>query len=94
MCEYINSKLDDQTRSNIFPSYSRSLAAVHEDAYEAFQTSRDLNSVIERCLQRSKKSKSKKQESNSSNVEITLMTPVLPMLVKAFCILFALFKSL
>lgn len=59
------------------------LAAVHEDAYEAFQTSRDLNSVIERCLQRSKKSKSKKQESNSSNVEITLMTPVLPMLAEA-----------
>ena len=66
------------------------LAAVHEDAYQAFQTSRDLASVIERCTQGStasgkleKPSASSSGCSAGSKVALSLMTPVLPMLAEA-----------
>ncbi|CAL7941000.1 unnamed protein product [Xylocopa violacea] len=63
------------------------LGAVHEDAYEAFQTSRDLNSVIERCLQGSSKVEKPSMflPGPSTNIKatISLMTPVLPMLAEA-----------
>ncbi|OAD52215.1 DNA ligase 3 [Eufriesea mexicana] len=62
------------------------LGAVHDDAYEAFQTSRDLNSVIERCLEGSSKiGKPSSSPGQSSNTKVTLalMTPVLPMLAEA-----------
>ena len=62
------------------------LAAVHDDAYKAFQTSRDLDSVVERCWRGSWKfDKPSSSPGPSSNVEITLslMTPVLPMLAEA-----------
>ncbi|XP_043252498.1 DNA ligase 3 [Colletes gigas] len=66
------------------------LGAVHEDAYRAFQTSRDLNSVIERCLQTStivdklsKPSSSTLKSPTGIKVALSLMTPVLPMLAEA-----------
>ncbi|XP_076632497.1 DNA ligase 3 [Colletes latitarsis] len=66
------------------------LGAVHEDAYRAFQTSRDLNSVIERCLQTttnadklSKPSSSSLKSPTGIKVALSLMTPVLPMLAEA-----------
>lgn len=73
----------------VFCRYVCSLAAVHDDAYKAFQTSRDLDSVIERCWRGSPKfDKPSSSPGPSSNVKITLslMTPVLPMLV-SFCML-------
>ncbi|KOC62534.1 DNA ligase 3 [Habropoda laboriosa] len=63
------------------------LAAVHENAYEAFQTSRDLNSVIDRCLKGSSKIGISPSisvgHSSDDKIALTLMTPVLPMLAEA-----------
>ncbi|KOX79317.1 DNA ligase 3 [Melipona quadrifasciata] len=65
------------------------LAAVHQDAYEAFQTSRDLDSVVERCLRGSWKSDEPSSSSSSLGpspdvkIKLSLMTPVLPMLAEA-----------
>ncbi|XP_076757247.1 DNA ligase 3 [Xylocopa sonorina] len=63
------------------------LGAVHDDAYEAFQTSRDLDSVLERCLQGSTKIEKPTTflPGPSTNIKatISLMTPVLPMLAEA-----------
>lgn len=56
------------------------LEGLHPDAYEAYQASRDLETVITKCLS---------NESNIGNLkktveaEIKLMTPVLPMLAEA-----------
>ncbi|XP_076168075.1 DNA ligase 3 [Ptiloglossa arizonensis] len=66
------------------------LGAVHVDAYAAFQTSRDLNSVIERCLKSStnpgkieKRSSSSSGSASGNRVALSVMTPVLPMLAEA-----------
>ncbi|KZC14850.1 PREDICTED: DNA ligase 3 [Dufourea novaeangliae] len=62
------------------------LAAVDNDAYKAFQTSRDLVTVLERCLQGSKIGKPSSSSAGSSSgnkVSLSLMTPVLPMLAEA-----------
>ncbi|XP_053981861.1 DNA ligase 3 [Hylaeus volcanicus] len=66
------------------------LEAVHEKAYAAFQTSRDLNRVIERCWQGSSTSDRFGNPSSSTSgvrtdnkVALSLMTPVLPMLAEA-----------
>ncbi|XP_018321906.1 DNA ligase 3 [Agrilus planipennis] len=55
------------------------LDAVHKNAYEAYQASRDLNSVIDRCL----KGSGKVLAGSSIKAKISLMTPVLPMLAEA-----------
>ncbi|KAJ8922088.1 hypothetical protein NQ315_008729 [Exocentrus adspersus] len=52
------------------------LDGVHPDAYEAYQASRDLVAVIGKCFD-------KKHKANKSKAEISLMTPVLPMLAEA-----------
>ncbi|CAK9798733.1 DNA ligase 3 [Anthophora quadrimaculata] len=63
------------------------LAAVHPDAYAAFQTSRDLNTVIDRCLKGSSKIETSPTKflghSSDDKITLTLMTPVLPMLAEA-----------
>ncbi|XP_063909442.1 DNA ligase 3 isoform X2 [Zophobas morio] len=50
------------------------LEGVHPDAYQAFQLSRDIKAVINRCLG---------GKGKSSKATIELMTPVLPMLAEA-----------
>ncbi|XP_046411697.1 DNA ligase 3 isoform X1 [Neodiprion fabricii] len=70
------------------------LDAIHEDAYAAFQSSRDLETVVSRFVEdsplfsSSKKSAGNretdpKRTSTGSKVGLTLMTPVLPMLAEA-----------
>nr|CAH7750695.1 unnamed protein product [Callosobruchus chinensis] len=54
------------------------LDAVHPDAYEAYQASRNLEAVIEKCLKNGGKTSSK-----NVKADISLMTPVLPMLAEA-----------
>lgn len=56
------------------------LEGVHPDAYEAYQSCRDINVVIRRCLGSSSKTSSK---TNMVKATISLMTPVLPMLAEA-----------
>ncbi|XP_967954.1 DNA ligase 3 [Tribolium castaneum] len=48
------------------------LDGVHPDAYQAFQSSRDIKAVIDRCL-----------KDKGTKARIELMTPVLPMLAEA-----------
>ncbi|XP_044259293.1 DNA ligase 3 [Tribolium madens] len=48
------------------------LDGVHPDAYQAFQSSRDIKTVIGRCL-----------KDKGAKARIVLMTPVLPMLAEA-----------
>ncbi|KAL3272358.1 hypothetical protein HHI36_013837 [Cryptolaemus montrouzieri] len=56
------------------------LDGVHPDAYEAYQSLRDLHEVIRKCLLcQGKQLNSKK----SVNAGISVMTPVLPMLAEA-----------
>ncbi|XP_031835659.2 DNA ligase 3 [Nomia melanderi] len=62
------------------------LGAVHDDAYAAFQTSRDLVNVVKRCLPDSRGGQPPPSSSKSpsgNKVALTLMTPVLPMLAEA-----------
>ncbi|XP_025602268.2 DNA ligase 3 isoform X1 [Athalia rosae] len=71
------------------------LDAIHEDAYEAFQASRDLESVVARFVKRSGNTENnittdhpdgedrKKPTVSGSKIGISLMTPVLPMLAEA-----------
>ncbi|CAH1967261.1 unnamed protein product [Acanthoscelides obtectus] len=54
------------------------LDGVHPDAYEAYQASRNLDAVMEKCLKNDGKTRSK-----NVKADITLMTPVLPMLAEA-----------
>ncbi|VEN47869.1 unnamed protein product [Callosobruchus maculatus] len=54
------------------------LDAVHPDAYEAYQASRNLEAVIEKCLKNDGKTTTK-----NVKADISLMTPVLPMLAEA-----------
>lgn len=51
------------------------LDGLHPDAYQAFQSSRDIKSVIKRCLEGGK--------TCTTKATIHLMTPVLPMLAEA-----------
>lgn len=53
-----------------------SLDAIHPDAYDAFQASRDLKTIISDAL---------KSKGGALTVQASLMTPVLPMLVNPFC---------
>lgn len=59
------------------------LEGVHPDAYHVFQTSRDLNIVIDRVLSHSSGVKLKNASHKSVEAKIVLMTPVLPMLAEA-----------
>lgn len=60
------------------------LEGVHPDAYNVFQTSRDLNMVIDRVLAQSSSGVKHKDTSHKSVVaKVVLMTPVLPMLAEA-----------
>lgn len=63
------------------------LNAIHPDAYQAFQTSRDLKSVVCKLglRQDSKDSNSDTEDEGDkpkTNISLNLMTPVLPMLVR------------
>ncbi|KAL1138090.1 hypothetical protein AAG570_009785 [Ranatra chinensis] len=57
------------------------LDAVHPDAYEAFQTSRDINSIIKKIAGNS--SSPSKTGTNTIDIGLSLLTPVLPMLAQA-----------
>ncbi|RZF40363.1 hypothetical protein LSTR_LSTR008793 [Laodelphax striatellus] len=60
------------------------LEGVHPDAYQAFQASRDLPSVLNRLLNLQPDATSQKTNSkDASAISISVMTPVLPMLAEA-----------
>ncbi|XP_072950020.1 DNA ligase 3 isoform X2 [Epargyreus clarus] len=59
------------------------LEGVHPDAYQVFQTSRDLDMVLKRVLPQSAGVKQKGASLNTVQAKLTLMTPVLPMLAEA-----------
>lgn len=53
------------------------LDGVHPDAYQAYQSSRDLKAVIKRCLG------DKNDKKASVKAQVSVMTPILPMLAEA-----------
>lgn len=57
------------------------LEGVHPDAYNIFQTSRDLNMVLDRVMPQN--SNSKPALNRSVEAKLSIMTPVLPMLAEA-----------
>ncbi|CAG9787145.1 unnamed protein product [Diatraea saccharalis] len=59
------------------------LEGVHPDAYTAFQTSRDLDMVLDRVLSKTSTIKHKDAMQTSVQAKLVLMTPVLPMLAEA-----------
>ncbi|KAH9631095.1 hypothetical protein HF086_000138 [Spodoptera exigua] len=59
------------------------LEGVHPDAYSAFQTSRDLNMVLDRIISEGSVVKHKHAIQTSIQAKLSLMTPVLPMLAEA-----------
>ncbi|XP_063390729.1 DNA ligase 3 [Cydia fagiglandana] len=59
------------------------LEGVHPDAYNVFQTSRDLGMVIDRIMSESSGIKHKDVIQKGVSAKLTLMTPVLPMLAEA-----------
>lgn len=59
------------------------LEGVHPDAYRVFQTSRDLDMVIDRVFTQTDKVKHKDALQKSMQAKLVLMIPVLPMLAEA-----------
>jgi hypothetical protein len=59
-----------------------SLEAVHPDAYRAFQTSRDLNAVLSKAVSSTDGGCSSPTKKAALTITASLMTPVLPMLVR------------
>ncbi|XP_063827368.1 DNA ligase 3 [Ostrinia nubilalis] len=59
------------------------LDGVHPDAYNVFQTSRDLNMVLDRVMKDNTGVKHKDATQKSVQATLVLMTPVLPMLAEA-----------
>ncbi|XP_047026101.1 DNA ligase 3 [Helicoverpa zea] len=59
------------------------LEGVHPDAYSVFQTSRDLNMVLDRILSETSTVKHKDAIQKGFDARLSLMTPVLPMLAEA-----------
>ena len=59
-----------------------SLEAVHPDAYQAFQTSRDLDAVLSKAVGSTEKGCSSPTKKTAFTITASLMTPVLPMLVR------------
>lgn len=57
-----------------------SLGAIHADAYEAYQTSHNLKAVIEKACSLDP-SKIVNNKNGKMNVNLSLLTPILPMLV-------------
>ncbi|GLH15713.1 DNA ligase [Gryllus bimaculatus] len=76
---YIIRLVKHDLRINAGPKHI--LEAIHPEAYLAFQTSRDLDTVLEEVF--STKSKEEKGSPKSLNISVKLMTPVLPMLAEA-----------
>lgn len=58
-----------------------SLGALHSDAYEAYQTSHDLKSVVQNACSCDL---SKVASNGKMNIKLSLLTPILPMLVSCF----------
>uniref|UniRef100_A0A1Y1KHU9 DNA ligase n=1 Tax=Photinus pyralis TaxID=7054 RepID=A0A1Y1KHU9_PHOPY len=56
------------------------LQGVHPDAYEVYQSSKDLNSVIKRCINKESVTQA---DSARLKASITVMTPIQPMLAEA-----------
>ncbi|XP_066998316.2 DNA ligase 3 isoform X2 [Anabrus simplex] len=59
------------------------LDAVHPDAYQAFQASRDLNAVLSQALEKKGAGVSSPTKKTNLNIGVQVMTPVLPMLAEA-----------
>jgi hypothetical protein len=59
-----------------------SLEAVHPDAYQAFQTSRDLDTVLSKAVSSTDEGRSLPTKKTALTITASLMTPVLPMLVR------------
>lgn len=59
------------------------LEGIHPDAYNVFQTSRDLNMVLDRVLSKSSEVKHKDSAQKTVTAKLVLMTPILPMLAEA-----------
>lgn len=59
------------------------LEGVHPDAYSVFQTSRDLDMVLDRIMSESSTVKHKDAIQKGFEAKLSLMTPVLPMLAEA-----------
>ena len=59
-----------------------SLEAVHPDAYQAFQTSRDLDTVLSKAVSSTDEGCSSPTKKGALTITASLMTPVLPMLVR------------
>jgi len=64
-----------------FPSMC-SLEAVHPDAYQAFQTSRDLDTVLSKAVSSNDGGRSSPTKKAALTITASVMTPVLPMLVR------------
>jgi len=62
----------------MYQYYIFSLGALHSDAYEAYQTSHDLKSVVQKACSCDS---SKAASSGKMNIKLSLLTPILPMLV-------------
>lgn len=62
-----------------------SLGAIHADAYQAYQTTHNLKAVIEKTCSFNA-SKIENTKNNKMNVNLSLLTPILPMLV-GYCLL-------
>lgn len=59
------------------------LEALHPDAYKAFQASRDIKTVVENAIKvKSKIQDEAKEKGKGMDVNLKLMTPVLPMLAQ------------
>ena len=59
-----------------------SLEAVHPDAYQAFQTSRDLDAVLSKAVSSTDGGCSSPTKKAALTIAASVMTPVLPMLVR------------
>ncbi|XP_023727317.1 DNA ligase 3 isoform X2 [Cryptotermes secundus] len=59
------------------------LEAVHPDAYQAFQMSRDLDAVLSKAVVRTADGHSSPTKKTALKITASLMTPVLPMLAEA-----------
>lgn len=64
-------------RINCGPKYI--LGALHSDAYEAYQTSHDLKSVVQKACSCDS---SKVASNGKMNIKLSLLTPILPMLAE------------
>ncbi|CAK1544132.1 unnamed protein product [Leptosia nina] len=59
------------------------LEGVHPDAYKVFQTSRDLDMVLDKVLLNNSNIKRKDASPKTVHAKLSLMTPILPMLAEA-----------